>query len=232
MPAFVPRRPAWLTHALINTIGVRVPRAGARFFPDLLFRKPTPHNQPPTLYLTFDDGPDPESGGTTALLNLLDAHDIAATFFLIGAHAKRDPGLVRAYVEGGHAIGNHSWTHPNLWETPPEETRRELDDTTALLEDLTGERVTLMRPPYGRFSPSARTWAQETGHQIVMWDVMPGDFLPSATSEGVRAHLARFARPGSIIVLHEGGQARSLTPRVIGDVLARYRAEGWRFARL
>ncbi|MEM8559193.1 MAG: polysaccharide deacetylase family protein [Bacteroidota bacterium] len=228
-------RPDWLTNALINTLGVRVPRAGARWFPDLVFRQPVQHDAPPTLYLTFDDGPDPADeawGGTSTLLDLLARYGVPATFFLVGENAQRDPALVRAYADAGHAIGNHSWTHPNFWQTSPEDTRRELDDTTALLEDLTGAPISLMRPPYGRFTPTARAWAQETDHRIIMWDVMPGDFLPSATPDGVRAHLARFARPGSIIVLHEGGQARSLTPRVLGDVLARYRDEGWRFARL
>ena len=212
---------------LVTLLGNRLPRAAARLFPDLLWRRPDGTR---TLYLTFDDGPCPHS--TAATLDLLDRHDVRATFFMIGEHARRDPALVRAVRAGGHGVGQHTDTHPDAWRTSAATVEAELVRATATLEDLTGEAVRWMRPPYGHFTPAMRRWCAGRDQRIVMWDVMPGDFLPRTTTADVLRRTLALARPGSILVLHEGNHARTVTPAALGRLLPRLLDAGYRFGTL
>lgn len=212
---------------LVDLLGNRLPRAAASRFPDLLWRRPDGGR---TLYLTFDDGPCPDS--TAATLDLLARYDVRAAFFLIGERARAYPHLVRAVHAAGHTIGQHSDTHPNAWDISSDALIGEMERATATLEDLTGEAVRWMRPPYGRFTRTMRRWCREHDQPIVMWDVMPGDFLPRTAADDVMARVERLVRPGSIIVLHEGNHARTVTPQALTRLLPRLLDEGYRFGVL
>lgn len=212
---------------LTSLIGTELPRLSARFFPDLLWRLP---QRGRVAYLTFDDGPTRQLTGR--LLDLLERHEAKAAFFLIGARAERDAGLVRAIHAAGHAIGNHSYTHPDAWFTAPDRILGELERTTALLEDLIQQPVRLMRPPYGRFTHAMRAWCLARRHQMTMWDVMPGDFLPGATAAKIERRLQAYMRQGSIVVLHDNPKADGHMPAALGRVLQRLCGEGWRFPAL
>ena len=83
------------------------------------------------LHLSFDDGPHPEH--TPRLLDLLAAHDARATFFLIGREAERHPDVVRRILDAGHALGNHSWSHPHFDRLDPAAQREEIDRPGRLL---------------------------------------------------------------------------------------------------
>ena len=208
-------------------LGNRLPRVAASYFPDLLWRRPDGGR---TLYLTFDDGPCPAS--TAATLDILDHYGARAAFFLIGEHARAHPDLARAIHGAGHTVGQHSDTHPNPWEVSNEVFVAEMERATATLEDLTGDPVRWMRPPWGRFTRTMRRWCREHRQRIVMWDVMPGDFLPETTSDDIASRVERFVRPGSIIVLHEGNHARTVTPPALERLLPRLLDEGYRFGTL
>ena len=96
--------------------------------------------------LTFDDGPDPRF--TPAILAILADKQVKATFFFIGRQVQKYPALARAVVEAGHAIGNHTFSHPENIEALNEvQIVRELDRCEALIESFTGERTYLFRPP-------------------------------------------------------------------------------------
>src|SRR5690606_18259253 len=151
------------------------------------------------VYLTFDDGPSRQL--TAPILDLLARFDARAAFFLIGARAARDPGLVRAIAAAGHTIGNHTYTHPDAWKTPVSRLVAELERTTALLEDQVQQTVRWMRPPYGRFTRAMRAWCLARRQRLTMWDVMPGDYLPGATSRKVERRLLAYVRRGSIVVM-------------------------------
>src|SRR5580692_11309137 len=97
---------------------------GSRFFGDALTAPPRPGE----LALTFDDGPNPE--WTPRLLDILAAHEVRATFFVVGQYAHTEPALVRRIAAAGHLIGNHSWTHPNLALTPAAKVHDELKRTS------------------------------------------------------------------------------------------------------
>lgn len=212
---------------LVHTIGTRLPRSVAWCYPDILWRIPSPTK---IAYFTFDDGPTPSVTGV--LLDILARFEVPATFFLLGRHAERDPGLVRATVEAGHVLGNHTYSHLDPWKATTDILLGELERTTVLLEDLTQEPVRWMRPPYGHFTRLMRRWCQVRRQRLTMWDVGSGDFLPSATQEEVERRLLRAVRPGSIIVLHDNINASRITPHALENVLTRLHGEGWRFATL
>jgi peptidoglycan-N-acetylglucosamine deacetylase len=178
-----------------------------------------------TLYLTFDDGPDPAT--TQRLLDLLEARMSTATFFLIGENARRYPGLARRIAESGHTVGQHTNTHIDPWRARYSLVRSEMVRATAVIEEATGQSIGWMRPPYGHITPGIARWARENGQRIALWDVMPADFLASATAEGVALHVEAKARPGSLVVLHEGGRAAAITPPAVGRILGSARANGF-----
>ena len=146
------------------------------------------------LYLTFDDGPDPVS--TPAVLDILKAHDVHATFFCTGSKVQASPGLFARVAAEGHTIGNHGFSHLNGLTT----------SIRAYCSDiLRGRDITcsnLFRPPYGRLR--VRQYRiLERSMRIVFWDLMPYDFDRKLSPEQSYSKLLRKIRPGSVIVLHD-----------------------------
>jgi peptidoglycan/xylan/chitin deacetylase (PgdA/CDA1 family) len=226
---FFPTFEAAVLARLVPHLATRLPRWGGRFlFPDLLWRCPTSKNGP-TLYLTFDDGPT--AAMTDPILRVLDRFDARATCFLVGAQAEDDPERVRRIARAGHTVGSHTFTHPDPWRTSDAALRDELARTTDLLQSLTGQAVRHLRPPYGRFTRAMRRWGREHGQHVVMWDVMPGDFLGMATQSSVEQFVVRYARDGSVVVLHDNPIA-PMTPAALETVLRYFTERGWRFAAL
>ena len=212
---------------MIPTLATHVPRAVARFYPDLLWRVRTDAR---TVYLTFDDGPTTVLTGR--LLEILGRFSAGASFFLLGEHASLLPEAVRDIAAAGHTIGNHTFTHPDAWLTPSSHVVAELDRTTHTLEDLLGHPIRLMRPPYGRFTPTMRLWCHSRRQRMTMWDIMPGDFLPGASHTRLERIMLSCVRPGSIIVLHDNPKARIAMPSALETILHTLSADGWRFLPL
>ena len=226
---FLPTFEAAVLARLVPHLATGLPRWGGRFlFPDLLWRCPTSKNGP-TLYLTFDDGPT--AAMTDPILRVLDSFDARATCFLVGAQAEDNPERVRRIARAGHTVGSHTFTHPDPWRTSDAALRDELARTTDLLQSLTGQAVRHLRPPYGRFTRAMRRWGREHGQHVVMWDVMPGDFLGMATQSSVEQFVVRYARDGSVVVLHDNPIA-PMTPAALETVLRYFTERGWRFAAL
>lgn len=175
--------------------------------------------------LTFDDGPHPVH--TPRLLDALKAHDIRATFFVIGRNVNDHPELVRRMVAEGHAIGGHSYDHLS----PPQVSARQLIDevrrTTALLTSLLGHPTKLFRPPHGKLTPGKfwRLWRD--GQSIVLWNVDPKDFA-CRTADEMRARLkARPPRGGDIVLMHDNHpHAADALP----DLVAAVRGQGLTFS--
>jgi peptidoglycan/xylan/chitin deacetylase (PgdA/CDA1 family) len=164
---------------------------------------------PLEIALTYDDGPNPAA--TPALLEALARHDARATFFVIGAHVRRYPELVRAVHAAGHLLGNHTMTHPWLAWQPTQVIREELSGCSKLIEDLTGEPVRYMRPPHGARRPAVMRIAHQLGMQTVQWNVMGHDWRPIG-AKGILAHIDTGLRRtkrrhrGANILLHDGHQ--------------------------
>ena len=182
------------------------------------------------LALTFDDGPNP--AWTPQLLDVLGAHQVKATFFLLGSRAQVEPGLVGRIVAEGHLIGNHSWSHPNLARTAATKVREELTRTSETLEQITGEKVKYFRPPFGARRPVVFRIARELGLRVVTWNAMTSDWSePSADRIAGKLvkKIERLGRRGRAvnIVLHDGGHLEQGIDRrpsltAAGMLVARY----------
>jgi peptidoglycan/xylan/chitin deacetylase (PgdA/CDA1 family) len=163
--------------------------------------------RPGELAITFDDGPNPT--WTPKLLDALEKSSVKATFFLVGAYAQRDSGLVRRIVDEGHLIGNHSWSHPNLALTSKARVVEELRRTNEVLEQISGVPVRYFRPPFGGRRPAVLQAAQKLGLVPVMWNAMTSDWKePSEDRISCRLiqKIDRLMRKGCAanIVLHDG----------------------------
>ena len=156
----------------------------------------------PRVALTFDDGPDPVD--TPAILEILEKAGARATFFFVGEKARRHPDLVRRVAASGHEIEAHSQTHPWCFSLlPASKTRHEVRESVKALDDLSGRRPRFFRPPMGRKSLSLERVLREEGLQMVTWSARPFDTL-GRSAEAILANLLRKARPGGILMLHEG----------------------------
>jgi peptidoglycan/xylan/chitin deacetylase (PgdA/CDA1 family) len=186
------------------------------------------------LALTYDDGPnDPY---TERLLEVLDRHGAKATFFLIGRFVRQRPEIARALVEAGHAIGIHTWDHPNLIFVSAAEVYRQLEQTRQAVLDATGVEAHLFRPPFGGRRPASLRVAHAMGLQTVMWNVTCYDWKASSTDEIVQ-HAERQIHGGNVILLHDGeyhriGVDRSRSVEASDRILGRYKAEGYEFVTI
>src|SRR5256714_15034810 len=159
------------------------------------------HVDEPYIALTFDDGPSATL--TPKLLDLLAAHHIKATFFVIGENVAEHPEIVARAAREGHEIGNHSWSHPNLAKMSDEAVRSQLRRTDDSIKSATGVRPTLLRPPYGSITAREKRWIHdEFGYQIILWDVDPNDWKRPGPAV-VRARILKETRPGSIVLSHD-----------------------------
>ena len=214
----------------IPSLFYTLPRLAAPLLPGVVARGPRrAADGTPLFYLTFDDGPD---GGTPALLDRLAAHGAPGLFFFLGEGASQNPGLVRAAVAAGHRVGVHGWSHGDPWRIPRADVLNGFERACAVLEDATGEPVCDVRPPYGHLTPALLRWSRATGRRIVLWDLMPGDFVASVAPETVARRIVRQARPGSVVVLHEGAAVRVIAAAALDRALPALRARGFRPAAL
>jgi peptidoglycan/xylan/chitin deacetylase (PgdA/CDA1 family) len=153
------------------------------------------------IALSFDDGPDPAS--TPHFLDLLADHEVRATFFLLGAHAAREPGLVRDLADAGHELAVHGWTHECLALVPPRRLTAELTRTREVLEDTTGTAVRWYRPPYGVLTAAGVWAARRAGLQTVLWSAWGVDWSAGATPSTIVHRVSRAVRPGGTVLLHD-----------------------------
>jgi peptidoglycan/xylan/chitin deacetylase (PgdA/CDA1 family) len=186
------------------------------------------------LALTFDDGPnDPH---TLRLLEVLARHGVKATFFMIGRFVRERPEIARAVAQAGHVIGNHTYTHPNLFFASPARLAKELDDCEKALTEAVGEHSKLFRPPFGLRRPGTLRAAARRGLTTVMWSVTAFDWqLP--TAEAIERRVVPQVRGGGVILLHDGGHRhmgvdRAPTVAATDSLIARYRGEGYSFATI
>ena len=186
------------------------------------------------LALTFDDGPnDPH---TLRLLEVLARHGVKATFFMIGRFVRERPEIARAVAQAGHVVGNHTFTHPNLFFASGSRLARELDDCDQALTEAVGEHSKLFRPPFGLRRPGTLRAVAGRGLTTVMWSVTAFDWkLP--TAEAIERRVAGQVRGGGVILLHDGGHQhmgtdRAPTVAATDSLIARYRGEGYSFATI
>jgi peptidoglycan/xylan/chitin deacetylase (PgdA/CDA1 family) len=193
-------------------------------------------SDPGQMALSYDDGPNHPH--TLHLLELLAKHSARATFFLIGKFVRSRPEIARAIHDAGHAIGNHTYSHPNLIFVSARRLRQELEDCRKALEDAIGAPAPLFRPPFGGRRPNVLRAAHAMGLETVMWSVTSYDWGAESSEAIVQKVVskveARRCAQSEIVLLHDGGHLafgtdRSYTVAATRVLLEKYSAEGKKF---
>jgi peptidoglycan/xylan/chitin deacetylase (PgdA/CDA1 family) len=154
------------------------------------------------IYLTFDDGPDPEA--TAFVLANLKKYNAKATFFCIGNNVLKHPNIYESVLKDGHRVGNHTYDHLNGWQTENLLYIENIKDAKNMIES------NLFRPPYGRIKKSQIKLLKQSDslpNQIIMWDVLSGDFDQKIDGETCARNVIKNTIPGSIIVFHDSQKA-------------------------
>jgi len=192
--------------------------------------RPVPPGAQRRVALTFDDGPSPD---TPAILAALAAEHVPATFFMLGAHVEKRPEVAQAVAAGGHAIGNHTWSHPVLSLVGPRRLARELDRTAEALARAGVGRTPLFRAPRGFQGVLVRRCLRERGLRLIGWTRGAWDSERRPAADIAAAATAN-PRDGDILLLHDGAgtageQRRDRTAEAIPLVVRAYRERGFRF---
>lgn len=153
------------------------------------------------VYLTFDDGPDPE--WTPRVLDALEKEGVKATFFAIGQQAQRLPDLMRRVHDAGHAVGNHTFSHRHPWFMSQRAARAQVRDGAKAISDVLGVQPGFYRPPHGRERACMSDEAHRCGEQVVLWNVSAIDWGPLGAAEGIEKRLDA-VKAGDIVLMHDG----------------------------
>ena len=199
---------------------VKTPKLIQNIFPNYLWRKSTEEK---ILYLTFDDGPIPDV--TPWVLKQLKEYNAKGTFFCVGDNVKKHPEIFEAVKNQGHSVGNHTMHHLNGWTTEKEAYLKDIEDCAQLVDS------NLFRPPYGRLKPKQASFLQQH-YNIVMWDVLSGDFDEKISGEDCFQNVLKHTENGSIIVFHDSLKAFSRLEYLLPRVLAHYSKLGYVFGKI
>ncbi|MBZ4668480.1 MAG: peptidoglycan-N-acetylglucosamine deacetylase [Epulopiscium sp.] len=161
--------------------------------------------------LTFDDGPSKYS---KEIVDILKEYGIGGTFFFIGLNVKKYPEHVKYIHSNGYSIGTHSMNHSNLPTLSNEKQEKELIQSSQLIESLTGEKLSLFRPPYGAMNQNVKDLANQYGYKIILWNNDPEDWR-NKDADAIVNHIKNTDISGSIILLHESQAVIDALPRII-----------------
>lgn len=200
---------------------IKTPRVIQKLFPSFHWSvEPTAE---PVVYFTFDDGPIPQL--TPWILEQLEAYNAKATFFCVGNNARRYPEILAQTIAAGHSVGNHTMHHLDGWKSENIPYFHDIRHCALQVKS------SLFRPPYGRLKPAQAQFLTRH-YEVVMWDVLSGDFDPELTGEDCFQNVVRNANPGSIVVFHDSLKAEEKVREILPRLLAHYAALGYRFDAL
>lgn len=181
------------------------------------------------IYLTFDDGPHPTI--TPYVLDVLQQYQAKATFFCIGKNVVEHPAIYRRILDEGHRTGNHTHNHLNGWKVKNDQYINNIIEAAKHIDS------NLFRPPYGRItqfqvkilSGIAAYKGSDRNLQIIMWDVLSGDFDQSLSAETCTVNVINKTRPGSIVVFHDSEKAFPRMKDALPRMLKYFSGKGFRF---
>ena len=183
------------------------------------------------LYLTFDAGY--ENGCTEKILDVLQAQQVPAAFFLVGNYIEKNADLVRRMVKDGHIVGNHTMHHWDMSKLSDKAAfQKELTDLEALYQQTTGEAMAkFYRPPQGIYSQENLAMAKELGYKTVFWSLAYVDWLndKQPSKEEAFAKLLPRTHNGAVILLHSTSQTNA---EILEELIGKWKEEGYRFETL
>lgn len=193
-------------------------------------------DNPRSLALTFDDGPNDSQ--TLHLLDLLAEHDVKATFFLIGRYVAKQAEVVRRIAKAGHVIGNHTYSHPNLIFCSESAVACEIADCAKTINDAVGGHSKLFRPPFGGRRPGVLRAVRAMGLMPIMWSVTCYDWRAAASAASIaRCAQRQIQHGGNVVLLHDGGHKalgadRRSTVEATQEIIRIHKAEGYEFVTI
>jgi peptidoglycan-N-acetylglucosamine deacetylase len=188
--------------------------------------KVEPSNKEKIIALTIDDGPWPKT--TPEMLDILKQNDVKATFFWVGSALQANPEIAKRVVAEGHAIGNHTWHH---WYRKMDEAtaKSEIEKTNELIYKTTGVKTSFFRPPGGYLNNGLAAYAKSQKNSVVMWSVTSADTDPRAKYQVFTKNVLRDAKPGAIVLMHDGGGNRERTVKALPEIISGLKQQGYRF---
>ncbi len=202
---------------------VKTPRILKAAYNNCIWHIDEPAN---SVYLTFDDGPHPTI--TPFVLAELKKANAKATFFCIGNNVDKYPEIYQQILDEGHSVGNHTQNHKNGWATNNIEYFKDIKQASKKIKSK------MFRPPYGRI-----TYPQGFGlkrmfpkTQIIMWDVLSGDFDLELSPKGCLKNVIRNTRKGSIIVFHDSEKAFERLEYTLPLFLEYCKRQSWQMKKL
>lgn len=181
--------------------------------------------------LTFDDGPDAKY--TPMILDILKQNGIKATFFIVGVQASKNPNVVKRIAEEGHAIGNHTWNHPQIPKLSEEQINNQITSTDNILYSLIGYHTDLFRPPYGAMNNNNIEQVAGMGYKIIDWSVDTRDWAGTRVPQ-IMTYVRKEFRSGGIILQHCAGNDKNMinTINALKQMIALFKAEGYTFVTI
>lgn len=176
-----------------------------------------------SVYLTFDDGPIPES--TPFILDTLRRYDIKATFFMVGDNVRKYPELYKQIVAEGHQVGNHTYHHLGSLKHWAVTYYVDVHDANELIH------AHLFRPPHG-WMRHAVYWWMKRKFTIVMWDLVTRDYSKLLTADDVVNNVKRFARNGSIITFHDSLKSIYKLQTALPESIEWLKEQGYEFKKI
>ncbi|NCO36296.1 MAG: hypothetical protein AUJ92_09210 [Armatimonadetes bacterium CG2_30_59_28] len=202
------------------------PRIPSRYYGKVIRSQPQRHVGK-EICLTFDDGPS--ATFTPEVLDILRAKRVSATFFVVGKQVARYPEIIRQAHAEGHVIGNHSWNHIRRRWMGAVEAVAQVDKTAWLIEEVTGTRPTMFRPPFGRVKNySMANVARFRYNAIILWTIDSRDSA-HATAPEIQRNCLNGLRSGDILLFHDGVSERDEMVKALPLVIDAARGRGFRF---
>lgn len=198
----------------------KIPKFIKAVFPRVIWNIPDGGND---VYLTFDDGPTEEV--TPWILDELAKHNAKATFFCLGKNVEANPGHYRRILKEGHAVGNHTYSHLNGWQTNSADYIKDVERCGNIITSR------LFRPPYGKLKPAQYSLLKDQ-YTITMWDLLSGDFDKKLSGDKCLSKIMRNVQDGSIIVFHDSLKAEKNLRYVLPKMLVQCNDLGFTFRNL
>lgn len=161
---------------------------------------------------------------TPRLLAILQQHNIKSTFFLTNIWLEKYPDVAKEIAAAGHEIGLHSKSHPHFTALSDAEMTRELQENSALVEEITGYKAELFRPPFGDYNDTVIRTVERLGYRAIQWDVDSLDWMENMTADDILNRVQRGIKPGAIVLFHNNGR---YTADVLGPLLNKLAADGY-----
>ena len=184
-----------------------------------------------SIYLTFDDGPTPEI--TIQVLEILEKHQIKATFFCIGDNVRKYPKIVQKIISKDHSVGNHTYSHLKGWKTP---TKNYISNTQACEIKLNSlfkiRNSKLFRPSYGKITPWQSYKLRKLGYKIIMWDVLSKDYDATLSPETCYENVVNNVTTGSIIEFHDSVKAQKNMLNSLEKTIETLKSKGFKFEKI